>query len=114
MEDNVEALDAALNRASIVITSGGLGPTEDDLTRQAVAQVLKVDLEYRQDLMDYIEDIFKRSGFKMTPTNRRQAYIPRGTTPILNPVGTAPGFIGERGGPSSSPCPGCLASSNTS
>ncbi len=98
MEDNLQALDAALDRASIVITSGGLGPTEDDLTRQAVAGVLGVDLEFRQDLMDYIEDIFKRSGFKMTPTNRRQAYIPAGTVPILNPVGTAPGFIGERRG----------------
>ena len=98
MEDIVEALTAAMKRADVVITSGGIGPTEDDLTREASARMLGVTLEYRQDLMDYIEDLITRAGFVVAPTNRRQAFIPRGSEPIINPVGTAPGFIAEKDG----------------
>jgi len=94
----VEALQLALKRTDLVITTGGIGPTEDDLTREAAAEVLGVPLEFRQDLMDQIEGFFKRVHYTMAPNNRKQAHIPRGSLPIINPVGTAPGFIGEKGG----------------
>jgi nicotinamide-nucleotide amidase len=94
----VEALDLALSRTHLVLATGGIGPTEDDLTRQAAAEVLGVPLVFRQDLMDHIEGFFRRARYTMAPNNRRQAYIPQGCLPIFNPVGTAPGFMGEKNG----------------
>jgi len=93
-----EVLEAALGRSEIIITSGGLGPTEDDLTRDVVAEVVGEPLEFQQDLFDQIKALFERHGFTMSPNNRKQAFIPRNATPIENPVGTAPGFVAERGG----------------
>lgn len=97
--DNLERITAAIadahERAQVVITSGGLGPTVDDLTREAVAAVAGVDLVFSQELMDQIEHIFNSRGFQMSPNNRKQAYIPKGAIPIENPVGTAPCFIVE-------------------
>ncbi len=94
-----EVLDLCLERSDVIITTGGIGPTEDDLTRQAAAEVMNTELEFRQDLMEQIEEIFRRANYRMSESNRRQAYIPRGATPIENPRGTAPGFIvsDERG-----------------
>ncbi|RJP21820.1 MAG: CinA family nicotinamide mononucleotide deamidase-related protein [Candidatus Abyssobacteria bacterium SURF_5] len=89
---------AALSRSDIIIASGGLGPTEDDLTREVVAEVIGEPLEFRQDLFDQIESLFKRHGFTMSPNNRKQAFIPRNSQAIENPVGTAPGFIVEKQG----------------
>lgn len=97
-EHITDAMEAALARAEVVITTGGIGPTEDDLTRQAAAAVLGADLEFRQDLMDHIERLITGAGYQMSPTNRRQAFIPRGAEVVHNPVGTAPGFIGEKNG----------------
>lgn len=95
--DNVarikEVLTRGLERSDVIITTGGIGPTEDDITRQMAAEVMNTELEFRQDLMDQIEAIFKRANFKMSESNRRQAYIPKGATAIENPRGTAPGFI---------------------
>jgi nicotinamide-nucleotide amidase len=79
----------------MVITTGGLGPTEDDLTRQAVANVAGVELEFRQELMVQIEKFFRRLGYEMPENNRRQAFIPKGSVSIDNPVGTAPAFMTE-------------------
>lgn len=93
-----EAFEAALARAEVVITSGGLGPTEDDLTRDVVAEVVGEPLEFHQGLYDQIEALFKRHGFTMSPNNRKQAFIPRNAIPIENPVGTAPGFVAEKDG----------------
>ena len=88
-------LRIAINRCKMVITTGGLGPTEDDLTRDVVAKVGSCSLEYRQELMDQIEAVFERYGYRMPETNRRQAYVPEGALAIENPVGTAPAFIKE-------------------
>ncbi len=93
-----EVLRAALSRSDIIITSGGLGPTEDDLTREVVAEVVGQPLEFRQDLFDQIEAMFKRHGFTMSPNNRKQAFIPKNSVAIENPVGTAPCFVTERSG----------------
>src|SRR3972149_6571967 len=79
-------------RSQVVITTGGLGPTVDDLTREAVAKAMGVELEFRQDLYDYIDAYFKRRGFKMSENNRKQAFVPKGAAVIENPRGTAPCF----------------------
>jgi len=90
-----ETIDAAIHRSEIVITTGGIGPTEDDLTREVVAQVTQHPLTFQPHLMEQIEALFKKRGFQMVESNRKQAYIPEGAIPIENPKGTAPGFIVE-------------------
>lgn len=90
-----EVIKDSTNRSQIVITTGGLGPTEDDLTRDAVAEVFERPLVFQPDLMEQIEALFKKRGFRMSENNRKQAYIPEGAIPIENPKGTAPGFIVE-------------------
>jgi nicotinamide-nucleotide amidase len=89
------AIQEAITRSPVVITTGGLGPTEDDLTREAIAQVTHRQLIFQPHLMEQIESLFKRRGFRMADNNRKQAYIPEGAIPIENPKGTAPGFIVE-------------------
>jgi len=93
-----QVIGSALGRCDMVMITGGLGPTLDDLTREAVAEVADVKLEFRQNLMDKIEAYFDRIGYQMPENNRRQAFVPTGSQPILNPVGTAPGFISEVNG----------------
>jgi nicotinamide-nucleotide amidase len=89
------ALETALGRADLVITTGGLGPTEDDVTREAVARATGRELVFHADLLDQIGAFFRARGLPLSPSNRRQAYIPRGAVPLPNPVGTAPCFILE-------------------
>jgi nicotinamide-nucleotide amidase len=90
-----ETIHAATQRSEIVITTGGLGPTEDDLTREAAAEAFRQPLTYQAHLMEQIEALFMKRGFRMVESNRKQAYIPEGAIPIENPKGTAPGFIVE-------------------
>jgi len=92
-----DVLSQAVDRSDLVITTGGIGPTEDDRTREVIADVVGVPLAFKQELMDQIEAIFKRSGFRMPENNRKQAFIPEGAIPIPNKVGTAPGFVVEKG-----------------
>jgi len=91
----VEALEAALARSDAVIVTGGLGPTQDDITRDAIAKVMGVELVRSQALVDKITEMFGSRGRDMTANNLRQADIPKGSRP--NPVqpGTAPGLICE-------------------
>ena len=91
------AIREALERADIVITTGGLGPTVDDPTRQAVADATGRELVFQPELWDEIDNRFKDYGRKPTENNRRQAYIPTDAIPVKNPVGTAPSFIVEEG-----------------
>jgi competence/damage-inducible protein CinA-like protein len=88
-------LETALARAHVVITTGGLGPTEDDVTREAVSRATGRELVFRPELLADIEAFFRARGLPLSPSNRRQAYIPRGAIPVPNPVGTAPCFILE-------------------
>ncbi len=88
----------ALQRADIVITTGGLGPTVDDPTRTAVAAALNRQAVFKEELWQQILQRFSRFNRKATENNRRQAYIPEGALAIENPVGTAPAFLVEQNG----------------
>ena len=90
-----EVLTRALERSDIVITGGGLGPTQDDLTREAIAEVTERDLVVHPELLGQIESRFRKRGMIMTPNNERQARIPDGARPVNNPNGTAPSFVVE-------------------
>lgn len=94
--DNMARLTAtlqqAVSRADVVITTGGLGPTLDDLTREAVSAVLERPLREDPRLISFLEDYFAQRGIAMTDNNRRQAQVPEGGEPLDNPVGTAPGL----------------------
>ncbi len=99
--DNVEriaeAIRNAMARADIVITTGGLGPTVDDPTREAVARAFGVEIEFRRELWDQILAVITRYGRQPSENQKRQAYVPRGALAIKNDVGTAPAFIMENG-----------------
>ena len=99
--DRIEAITRVLQFASeeaqIIICSGGLGPTDDDLTRQALADFLGVELELRDELLVQIERYFERIGVKMAARNKIQACIPKGADAIANEWGTAPGIAAHKG-----------------
>ena len=88
-----EVLKQALSRSEVVITTGGIGPTADDVTREAVAEATGCPLEFSASLMAEIEAFFRARGMSPSPSNQKQAHLPRGALAISNPVGTAPGFI---------------------
>ncbi len=90
-----EVLNLALDRSDVVITSGGLGPTVDDITRQAVANATGRPLVYSTKLERQIAARFRSFGREMADNNKRQAYIPDGAIPLRNPVGTAPCFLAD-------------------
>ena len=92
---SADVIRRALERADVVITTGGLGPTVDDMTRNAVAQATERPLEFRPVLLEQIEARFCRWAKKMSDNNRRQAFVPQGAIAIENPVGTAPCFSVE-------------------
>jgi nicotinamide-nucleotide amidase len=89
---NVDAFRLAAQRARLVIATGGLGPTQDDLTREALAQAADVPLVLHEPSLEHIRQMFARRGRQMTERNRVQALFPAGAEPIPNPLGTAPGI----------------------
>jgi nicotinamide-nucleotide amidase len=93
-----EAVRDALARSDIVISTGGLGPTEDDITRKVFARVTGRQLLLDYEILEQIRQRFASRGYKMTPNNERQALIPSGATPLQNPNGTAPGIKMEEEG----------------
>jgi nicotinamide-nucleotide amidase len=88
----------ALDHVQLIVCTGGLGPTEDDVTREAVAQALDMPLDLDAGIADRIRQRFARRGLVMSEINLRQAMVPRGATVLENPNGTAPGLLIERGG----------------
>ena len=108
--DNVERIAAAvgeaLERSEVLVTSGGLGPTVDDATREGIASALGLDLEFRDELWEEILARYQAFGSEPSDNNRVQATIPQGAIAISNPVGTAPGFIVEHEGKSVIALPG--------
>jgi len=95
--DNVarihQVLDIAVKRSSILIFTGGLGPTPDDLTTKAIADFFQTDLEERAEVIDDITQKFAKIGRIMATNNRKQALLPVGADILPNPTGTAPGMI---------------------
>lgn len=96
-EDLEGAFRVALERSDLIVATGGLGPTIDDLTREAVATLLGLPLLEDQGLAAGIEERFRRHGLTMPPQNRRQAMVPRGADVLPNRLGTAPGLWIARG-----------------
>lgn len=100
--DNVGRIAAAIqigmSRADVIITTGGLGPTVDDMTREGIANAVGAPLELNHELVEQIRARFAKWGRTMSENNVKQAYIPQGATPVENPVGTAPCFIVEHQG----------------
>src|SRR5205809_5360923 len=87
-----DVINSALDWADLIVISGGLGPTEDDVTRDAVARVLQVTMDVDERIVDRIRERFARRNLAMPAINRRQAMVPRGATILENPNGTAPGL----------------------
>ncbi|HCT65236.1 MAG TPA: competence/damage-inducible protein A [Lachnospiraceae bacterium] len=100
--DNAQRLEKtifnAFDRAELIITSGGLGPTEDDLTKETGAKYFGKKLVLDQKAMDMLESFFSRINRKMTENNAKQAYVPEGALVMYNKNGTAPGIIMEENG----------------
>jgi len=97
VEELMEQFRAALAWADVIAMTGGLGPTEDDITRVAVARVLEAPLELEEAIVDRIRERFMKRGLTMPEINRRQAMVPRGAVVLPNPNGTAPGLWMEHG-----------------
>ena len=89
---NVEVFRAAMGRADVIVATGGLGPTADDLTRQAIAEAVGQPLQLDENALAYIEERFFSHGRSMPEQNRSQAFFPAGSQVIPNPDGTAPGI----------------------
>ncbi len=97
VEELAEVFRGALAWADLIVFTGGLGPTEDDLTREAIARVLQLPIDENDAIVERIRARFARRGLTMPEINRRQAMVPRGATLVDNPNGTAPGLWLERG-----------------
>jgi competence/damage-inducible protein CinA-like protein len=95
LERIADILNESLARADIVILTGGLGPTVDDPTREAIAQALDLELEYQPQLWDHIVERFSKYGIHPPENNKQQAYLPKGAQSLPNPRGTAPGIFLE-------------------
>ena len=91
-DDNVAAFRIAVGRANLVIATGGLGPTQDDLTREVLARVAGVETVFDEASFTYIRNLFAKRKRPMPERNRVQAYFPAGAEPIVNQNGTAPGI----------------------
>lgn len=97
-EDLAAAVRAAIPQADVIVITGGLGPTDDDVTREAVASVFDMPLEENADLARAIRSRFEARGAPMPGVNRRQALVPRGAVTLPNERGTAPGLWIEQAG----------------
>jgi nicotinamide-nucleotide amidase len=95
--DLARALRTAIGRAGLVLCMGGLGPTEDDRTRETLARVLKRRLVFRPSIREHIRERFRRRGLPMTASNLKQCYVIEGAEVLDNPNGTAPGLWIEAG-----------------
>jgi len=98
LDDMRASFRQALDRADLIVACGGLGPTDDDRTREAVADLLGRRLELNEGVLRHIQELFRRFGRVMPEINRRQAMVPEGAVVIPNPRGSAPGLWIETNG----------------
>ena len=100
VSDNKEsiekALDLALNRANLILLTGGLGPTKDDITKDALCSYFQTDLVYNSDVYDNVLELFAKIGKEPTVLNKDQAMVPANCKVLLNKKGTAPGMLFHR------------------
>lgn len=92
----IASLDHSLLRSDLVIMTGGLGPTQDDLTKQTVASYFNLEMKLEQEILENMKKLFEKMGKKMSSNNERQAYFPEGCKILFNDMGTAPGCIIEK------------------
>lgn len=97
-EHILNALEEASGRSEIILMTGGLGPTRDDITKETLCEYFGTRLVFNQDAFNNIERIFRLRGFQITPLNRAQAEIPENCSMLLNSNGTAPGMWFEKDG----------------
>jgi nicotinamide-nucleotide amidase len=95
MDAIIRVFDLAIADSDIILVTGGLGPTDDDLTRQALADYLGTELQLQTDLLEKIENFFNKRNLHMPERNKIQAYIPAGVRQLVNNLGTAPGIMAE-------------------
>ncbi|MEG0074365.1 MAG: competence/damage-inducible protein A [Eubacterium sp.] len=88
-----EVMTLALKRCDLIITTGGLGPTQDDLTKETIAELFEMTMERKPEIVDELKSFFERRGSAMTENNLRQADVPKGAIMLKNPRGTAPGIM---------------------
>jgi len=93
-----DALRDAWSNSDLIVMTGGLGPTKDDITKKSLCRFFHCGLVFRQDVWDAIADRFRRMGREMTGNNRVQAEVPENAEILTNPRGTAPGLLFDRGG----------------
>lgn len=94
----VAALDDARTRANIILITGGLGPTKDDLTKTVLTTYFKTELQLHEPSLADVTEIFKKRGIEVSELNRQQAFLPASCTPVRNVLGTAPGMWFEEDG----------------
>lgn len=95
-QDILDALDESLNRSDVVLLTGGLGPTKDDITKKTLAEYFDMELELNHEALEDVTEIFSRFGKEVNEINKRQAYLPLGSKKIRNERGTAPGMWFEK------------------
>ncbi len=98
VDDISEEIERGLNRAHIIITTGGLGPTYDDLTLEGIAKAIREPLELNNNALEMVKQFYMERGLDLTPERIKMARLPRGSVPIPNPVGAAPGVWLEHKG----------------
>ena len=94
-EKLMEVLEKALSRADVIVTTGGLGPTDDDMTKECVAKFVNRELVLNDEALENIKSYLEKNNFEFTKNNEKQAYLPENAIIIKNELGTAPGFILE-------------------
>lgn len=105
-EQIASVLTQALSEADLVVTTGGLGPTHDDVTKKVIARLLEVELVFDETVMASIEERFRRRGIALRPSHREQAMVPQGSRVLANAKGTAPGIWVETDGVALAVLPG--------
>jgi len=97
-DDLASCIRIASERSDLILIMGGLGPTQDDMTRETLAATMGKRLIFRETLWEQIQDRFRKRGISISEVNRKQAYVIEGSVPLENPNGTAPGSWLESGG----------------